>query len=205
MLRKILLSAALGLGLIAPAYAQVNVVPQIGVNTANLRAATYTGQILGLVPAASATDVWCLNASASKNVSIRRVELSGTAGTLITTPVIFIRRNTVDTGGTSTVPSITANNTTNPTATASVIQYSANPTITDSSSHQSIRAAMLTLNASTAVGVSPSLTWNFGTAVDAYDQGADLTKGSTQQFCINLNAVSISTGSIYGTVEWTEN
>lgn len=214
-MRKLLIFLGLafgfGLGLHAPAaHAQqvgcgVNFTPQIGINCANVRSATYTGQILALVPAAAATDVWCLNASASKTVSIRRVELSGTAGTLITTPVIFIRRNTLDTGGTSTVPSITEHDLNlNPAATASAIQYSANPTVTDATSHQTIRAAMMTLNTATAAGVSPSLIWNFGTQVDAYDQGAVLDAGSTQQFCLNLNAATISTGSIYGTVEWTE-
>jgi hypothetical protein len=155
------------------------------------------------VPAASASDVWCIDASATKSIHIRRVELSGTAGTAVTLPVVFIRRNTLDTGGTSATPSITKAITSNAASTATVISYTANPTITDSTSHQTIRSSELTLPV-TSAGNADRVTWVFGTAVDAYDQGADLLKGSTQQFCLNLGVVSVSSGLLNGIVEWTE-
>lgn len=202
-MKRILLAGVAALGLIAPASAQVNAVPQVGVNTANLRAQTYVGQINGVVLASSATDFACINASSSKKVSIRRVALSGTAGTLITTPISLIRRNTKDTG-TSTAMNITKNNTTNAAATASGVSYTANPTITDSTSHQTIRTAEITfpVSGTNAVG-GDRLEWFFGTQVDAYNQGADLTAGSTQQFCLNAGAVTTG-ATVYGTVEWTE-
>ena len=37
-MKRLLLASALGLGLLAPASAQVNVTPQVGLNIANLRA-----------------------------------------------------------------------------------------------------------------------------------------------------------------------
>ena len=215
MKKFILLTALLALGWFAapvaqaqtPAQCGVNFNPVVGVNCANIRVATYNGQIAALVPAAAGTDVWCLNASASKNISIRRVQLSGTATAVATIPVVLIRRNTLDTGGTSSVPNITSNSTTNPTATAAAIQYTANPTITDSASHQTIRDTILTLGPTTPVaGELPSvIDWYFGTHNDAYNQGADLLKGSTQQFCINWGAATTAGNALYGTVEWTEN
>lgn len=215
-MKKLLLSTVLALGWFAtpivPAHAQtaancgVNYNPQIGVNCANIRAATYVGQILALVPAAAATDIYCVDASSTKNVHIRRVTLSGTATAVATIPVTMIRRNTLDTGGTSSTPNITAFDTANPTATAAVISYTANPTITDSTSHQTIRDQILVLGPTTPVaGEAPQpIIWEFGTSVDAYDQGANLTKGSTQQFCLNWNANTTAGNALYGTVEWTE-
>lgn len=215
-MKKLLLSTVLALGWfaapVAPAQAQtaancgVNYFPIIGVNCANIRQATYIGQILGLVPAAAATDVWCLNASATKSVHIRRVTLSGTATAVATIPIVLIRRNTLDTGGTSSTPNITSASTNNPTATAGPIQYTANPTITDSTSHQTIRDQILTLGPTTPVaGELPTMIdWYFGTHNDAYNQGADLAKGSTQQFCINWGAATTAGNALYGTVEWTE-
>jgi hypothetical protein len=214
--KKLLLSTVLALGWfaapVAPAHAQtpancgVNFNPVIGVNCANIRTATYVGQIINLAPASAATDIWCIDASATKNVHIRRVSLSGTATAVATIPVNFIRRNTLDTGGTSSTPNITSFSTNNPTATAPVIQYTANPTLTDTTSHQTIRDTILTLGPTTPVaGELPSVVqWDFGTAVDAYDQGADLAKNSTQQFCINWGGATTAGNALYGTVEWTE-
>lgn len=212
MKKLLLLIGLLVLGASAPASAQtpancgVNFTPVVGVNCANVRTATYVGQILGLVPAAAASDIWCVDASSTKNVHIRRITLSGTATAVATIPVGLIRRNTLNTGGTSDTPHITAFNTGNPTATAPVIEYTANPTITDTTSHQTIRYGILTLGPTTPVaGEAPSqLVWEFGTAVDAYDQGADLKLGSTQQFCINWGVATTAGNALYGTVEWTE-
>lgn len=214
MILRLFLLIALGLGLYAPAaHAQtpancgVNYNPVVGVNCANVRRDTYVGQMLGLIPAAGATDFYCIDASASRTITIRRVTLSGTA-TAIQTPVVsMIRRNTLDTGGTAgTTPFITAFNSANPTSTATVIYYTANPTITDSTSHQTIRASVLTLTPTTAAAgdINTPLTWEFGTSVDAYNQGAVLAKGSTQQFCLNWGAATTAGNSVNGTVEWTE-
>jgi hypothetical protein len=208
MKRLFLLIGLLLLGASAPAHAQntpcgVNFNPVIGVNCANIRQNTYVGQILGLVPVTGATDVWCIDASATKSISIRRLELSGVATAATQVPVTFIRRNTVDTG-TAGTPNITANNTGNPTSTATLVSYTANPTITDTTSHQTIRAGYLLLGTA-AVPTGFPIAWNFGTAVDGYNQGADLTKGTTQQFCINLGATALGGGQLLeGYVEWTE-
>jgi hypothetical protein len=90
---KKLLSLALLLGLMAPALAQVNVVPQVGVNSNTITRATYSASAVGLVPAASGTDLFCISAGTSKNVSIKRITIGGTAGTAITTPfLIYVAR-----------------------------------------------------------------------------------------------------------------
>jgi hypothetical protein len=209
--KKLLLSTAALLGLLTTASAQVNVVPQIGMNTSNLRNNTYTVSIFNLVPASTPTDMFCLSAG-TKNVHIRRIALSGTAGTLITTQVSLIKRATLDTGTAAVNPTYIGNivplNSTNPTATAVPVAYNStggNPTITDTTTHAIVRATNVTFGVSgTTAAPADRLVWEFGTAVDSYSQGADIPAGSTQQYCINLNATSISSGVLSGAIEWTE-
>jgi len=212
--KKLLLSTVLALGWFAapvvPAHAQVpqncgvNFTPQVGINCANVRQNTYVAQILGLVPVTGATDVFCLNASASKNIQIRRIKLSGIATAATNIPASLIRRNTLDTG-TAGTPFIAAMNGANPATTASAVSYTANPTITDTTSHQTVRASYM-LFGTAAVPLVP-VEWDFGTAIDAYDQGADLQKGATTtQYCINLGAAAIGGGQLLsGFIEYTEN
>lgn len=212
-MKRLFILLALGLGLFAAPAAQaqstgcgVNYVPQVGINCANVRVNTYVGQIIDAVPAAAATDFYCVDASASKTVTIRRVRLSGTATSAANVPLTLIRRNTLDSGGTTGTLYTTSNNPANPTATATTVYYTANPTINDSTSHQTIRATELTLGSATlTAGELPAvLDWELGTPVDAYDQGAVLTKGSTQQFCLNWGGATTAGNAVYGYVEWTE-
>ena len=212
-MKKLLLSTVLALGWFAtpivPAHAQtpancgVNFNPVVGVNCANVRKPTYVAQILGLVPVTGASDIYCLNASASKNIRIRRVKLSGIATAATNVPVSLIRRNTLDTG-TAGTPFIAAMNGGNPTTTASAVTYTANPTITDTTSHQTVRASYLLLGTA-AVPLVP-VEWDFGTAIDAYDQGADLVSGATTtQYCINFGATALGGGqTVSGFIEYTE-
>jgi hypothetical protein len=212
--KKLLIFAALALGWFAapvvPAQAQtplgcgVNYNPVVGVNCANVRQPSYVGQILALAPAASATDIFCVDGSATKEISIRKIVLSGTATAAGSAPVSVIRRNALDTGGTSSVPNIGSLNVGNPTATAAVIQYTANPTINDNASHQTLRVQVMPIGTVAAPSNRP-LIFEFGTQVDAYSQGASIPKGATTtQICINYGAATNAGNSLYGTVEWTE-
>jgi len=184
----------------------VNSVSQTGVNVANTRQQTYVGTSVGLVPTAAATDVFCLGASAIRTVSIRRVEISGLAGTAIAVPFTIVRRASLDTGGTvasgTALPVAGSMNTNNAVSIAPITAYTANPTIND--------AAPTLLRSQTLVvptSASPApdqILWYFGTYNDLYDQGIDLVKGTTQQMCITLNGSTISTGLLYIDVEWVE-
>jgi len=56
-MKRIVLSLLLGLGLIAPAFGQINTVPQVGVISGIVKKASYSAVALALPPAASATDI----------------------------------------------------------------------------------------------------------------------------------------------------
>lgn len=189
------------------ALAQVNVVPQIGLNTQNVRQQTFSAVSIALVPAASATDILCISPGATKSIYLKNITISGTAGTAVTTPVVLLRRNTaLDSGGTAAtgtaLPVAGAMYSSNAASTATLTAYTANPTINDSSPTY-LRAAVLGIPLSSAA-IAQTLNMSFGTNVEEYDQEGLLLKNTTQQACINLNAVSISSGSLTTWLEWTE-
>ena len=198
------LVALLALGGIAAS--QVNVVPQTGVASGIITRPTYSSTTLALPPAASATDVACIAGSATKTIYIDKIRVSGSAGTLVSLPVTLLRRATVDTGGTAATTTanwannIGKNDSLNAAATATLISYSANPTITDSSPTY-LRSQYVTLPA-TAAGTSINpIDWTWS---DAEFSQRPTLRGIAQQFCLNLNAVSVTSGLMEIVVQWTE-
>lgn len=208
-MRKLLLSLALVGTLAAPAVAQgVNTVPQVGMISAILKQNTYSAVSIGLVPAASATDVFCISGSSTKAISIKRIAVSGTAGTLVTLPVTLLRRTTLDTGGTAAtttaLPVAASNQTSQPAATATLTAYTANPTINDASPTY-FGTRTVSLNTTAALANGPPIIWTFGEQVSTFSHAPNLLAGSTtQQYCINLNAISVTTGVMNIEITWIE-
>lgn len=207
MNRKIALLAVAGLTLSGVAFAQVNTVPQVGLITSILKKSSYSSVALALPPAASATDIACIAGSSTKTVIVRRITITGSAGTLVTAPFTLVRRTSVDSGGTAaTTTANWANNisqrdTNDAAATATLISYSANPTINDSSPTY-IASSHLTVPVTSAGTVTRPLVWDFDTPF-SFVKGVTL-RGTSQQACINLNAVSISSGLLHISIDWTE-
>lgn len=206
-MKKLLLLAAIALGLAAPAFAQnVNQVPQVGAITTIFRNPTYSATSVGLVPAASATDIFCISAGASKTVAIRRVTIGGTAGTAVTTPFLLYLRSALDTGGTAAtvlaLPVPVPNNPSDSASTAVLTAYTANPTV--AATPVLLDAVTVNLPVTTAANSQPYVTATYGTSIDMFNKGLDLIKGSTNQICVNLNGVSVSSGVLTIHMEWTE-
>ncbi|MDR3572269.1 MAG: hypothetical protein P4L50_00270 [Anaerolineaceae bacterium] len=210
MFKKPLLAFVAGLALIGAASAQVNVVPQVGVNTANLRQNTYSAAILSLIPEATAgTDFFCISGSATKNIHVHRLEISGT-GTAATQVVHLNHNLGLDTGTAAVVgtygPVANPLKSTDPAATATVVAYNAtsgNPTI--GGTVTVIRTAELGVVAST-VGIPASpMVMTFGTIGGFYDQSLDIPSGATtEQYCLNFNGATVTASVLQGYIEWTE-
>jgi hypothetical protein len=206
-LLSILTAMALGLYALTFAIAQVNVVPSPGLITAYLRAPTYSASSVALVPAASATDFWCLNGSTSKTISIREIIISGTAGTAITTPILVNLNHSLDTIGTPAtglaLPVAAMYNTSNAAATATPTAWTANGTVNDATPNL-LTVLTPTFQATTTANIQ-TIEY-FGTSVDNFNQGLDILKAATvvQQICLNLNGKSVSSGVLNITVVWTE-
>lgn len=201
---------ALGIATFATsmAHSQINVVPQIGLNTSNLRQNTYSAAILALVPKAAATDFFCISGSTTKTVKINRIEVSGT-GTLGSFPVYLNHNSTLDTGTKAVAatygPVPYPLNSMNPAATAVTVAYNStggNPTIGGTAT--TLRSGVLLVGAS-ATYTSPvdRLTWDFGTREDFYNQHLVIPPNTTEQICLNLVAAS-PTAVLEGYIEWTE-
>lgn len=210
------LLALVGLGLLAPALAfgqtgtvgGVNTVPQVGqINQINNWQQTYTAGFIGLVPPASATDTICIAGSATKTIAVTRIQLSGTAGTLVSLPVTLVRRVSVATGGTAA--STTANpanniakhDTNNATATAVPISYTAVPTITDAAPTY-LQTQALTLPVTSAGTSIAPLSWIYGNV--ATGEQPLILRGAAAQLCLNLNTISVSSGVLNGSITWYE-
>lgn len=159
---------------------------------------TYSAAISALVPAGSPTDIMTITGSATKTIRITMVEISGTtsSGSGIRGQANLIRRSTPNTGGTSTSPTRVSHDSTNIAPTATVLAYTANPTL--GTTVGTIRSMALTFLAS---GSAASLIdWFFG---DRPAQ-AVILRGTNQVIAINLGGVTVTGGQISGSIEWTE-
>lgn len=216
MLRKLTTIALVWALAASAAFAQTagvnpsNVQPQVGVSTAYLSRVTYSAVWIALVPAASATDVVCISGSSSKTIRIQQIKWTGTATTAINLPLTLLRRASLDTGGTAGSTTANPANTigkrdlTNPTATATLISYTANPTINDTSPTY-IDSAYLNIGTSATLS-GPPLIFDYAKDTENFVQPPMIAAGSTAvQICVNFNASSIgAAGTTVGSITWTE-
>lgn len=167
------------------------------------RVATYSAGILGLVPAASGTDFFTIQGSATQVVRVKSIECSGTTTAAASIAVQMVRRSTADTTGTSTSPALVPLDTTDPAGTALVKAYTANPGALGTIVGGPIRVGILTTTtvASSAIEQTPPLGWTFGLNNDK----EPTLRGVAQTLALNLNGASISAGALIGCdVTWTE-
>jgi len=207
-MRKWLLLSAIAVGLLAPSFAQaqVNTVPQVGTISAVAKQFSYSASSVGLVPAASATDIFCISPGTTRNISIKRIEIAGTAGTAITTPFLIYRRASLDTGGTAAtslaLPVAGRLFAGDPASSATLTAYTANPTINDASP---VLLDIITPSLGVTTTANNGLTnGDYGESQSWFIHGLVLQKGTTQQICVNLNGVSVSSGVLQISMFWTE-
>ena len=208
-MKRFLLAAGALVALATSALAQVNVVPTVGVISSIVKQNSYSAVSIGLVPASAATDIFCISGSSSKAISIKRIGISGTAGTLQTVPYTLLHRATLDTGGTpattTAAPVYASHNSSQPAATATLTAYTANPTINDSSPIYARTSTLTTPLTSTSLIAIP-LIWTFGEEPGWFTRSLDIPSGKTaEQWCINLNATTISSGVLNIDITWVEN
>lgn len=211
-MKKLFLLAALALGLLASSLAQAQC-PGVNCTVPNQGLAyisknrTYHAISVGLVPAASATDILCLNQSATKAVHLDQIVVSGVATTAITTPVVIKLNHSLDTGGTAAtglaLPAAAPGSSADPAATATLTAYTANPTIGDSTpAYLGVQA----ISFAVTTGSNSPTQFLPSTNVDMFNKGWDMPALATpvQQVCLNLNGVSVIGGALAIWLEWTE-
>lgn len=211
---KRIVGAALAALFTTSALAQVNFVPQAGITSGYYAKQTYSSAFFGLVPVTGATDVVCIAGSATKTVRLVDVKLSGTVATAaITFPIQIVRRATADTAGTAATTTANPGVATqiasrdtgqglNTSSTATLISYTANPTINDTAPVY-LDSQLLSLSLTTAAAYSVT-DFNFGFYNEDNVQAPTL-RGAAQQICVNFGAVTLANAAaLNGVITWTE-
>jgi hypothetical protein len=175
----------------APCTVMVDTKGNAFVNKATFRIAT--GPVTSF--ATAATDWLVLTGSASKTVRVTNITLCGTATAAATNDVLFVKRSTADTGGTTgTAPTIVPLQ--GETASAAIAIYTANPTL--GTAVGNVDGSKLNLGAAGAAGCA---SYDFGTR----STEAVVLSGTAQQLAINWNGASLPAGaSVDARIEWTE-
>jgi len=200
----------------APAFAQVNTVPQLGLTTGYLPKVTYSSAFFGFVPVVTiSTDEICLQGSASRVVRLQRLTIYGTTTTAAQTlPIQLVRRVSLNTGGTpasttanpGVVTQINSRDTaqaTNLSVTAVPISWTAAPTIVDTAP-TFIESQLMNMPFPTTSTQAPGIVdFNFQAWNEDLIQPPTI-RGAAQAICVNIGA-AITNASVWnGTITWTE-
>ena len=160
---------------------------------------TYGAGVADVALAASATDVFCVQGSATRIIYVKKIVVNGTATSANKANLLIIKRSTANTGGTASTLTDVPYDSQDPAGTATVKAYTANPTTgtavgTVASSHSEF-----------APDGSPTLPSD----VSVFDFGGDGNKritlrGTAESLCVNFNAETITGGIAHFTTEWIE-
>jgi len=211
MFKAFIRSLAVVLGLFpALAFAQIGTFPSQGVTTGYLPKVTYSAAFFLLVPVTTAnTDQVCISGSASKRITVQRVTIWGTTATAPqTVPINLVRRVTVDTGGTAGTTTANPANTISKrdtgtgAASATLISYTAAPTVTDSSPTYLDSQAM-GMPIVTSVMAPTAADFYFARDTENNVQGPVLV-GAAAQICVNNGAALTNASAWNGVIVWTE-
>ena len=89
---------------------------------------TYSAVSTAFTPGATPVDIFTITGSATHNIYVQKMGISTTQGTAGLNGLFIAKRSAANTGGTSAAPAIVPYVSTNSAATATVLQYTANPT-----------------------------------------------------------------------------
>ena len=212
-MRRAFLIVGFLLGLSAPAWAQVpcvgvggvNSVPQVGISCVQEpTVTTYAATSVGLIPAASATDIACISPKvAGKVLRIQSIRVSG-SGTAISVPVLIRKNVSLDTGGTpattTALPVAYALDSSNAASQSVLIAYTANPTVNDTTPGLLDNANLGLVATTVGAAVQSSILFNY---TDRNFNQAPLMRKTTEQICVNLNGTS-PTALLNISFNWTE-
>lgn len=158
---------------------------------------TYAATAIGLVTAASATDIFTITGSATKIIKVHKITITATRTTSTTTDIQLVKRSTANSGGTSTNPTRVPNDSLNPSATATINAYTANPTT--GTLVGSFRAEKEFIN---VAGTGPSD--RIGWLTDVLAIQPWVLRGINEVMAVNLNGVTITGPSFDIYIVWTE-
>ena len=173
-----------------------NTIGNVGI--VSVAPSTYSVSIAGLATAALATDIVTITGSASKTIAITHIDIDGVQTTASPILLLFVRRSTADTGGTSTAPTAIPLSSLSAAATATVLAYTANPTV--GALVGTVVANRLFVPGAATTSDAQGLSIAYG----ALSQQPLYLRGTSQVLAVNLNGVTVTGGSVNVNIEWTE-
>jgi hypothetical protein len=161
---------------------------------------TYGAAVTNLVSPGSATDIFELRnpAGSGKVIYIKHLSLSGTATNQTNANLLLIKRTTLNTGGTSTAPTVGKYDSANPAAAGVVLAYTANPSALGAG--VALHSEKVYLGTTNVNAVNSDL-WEEATTSN---NAQDITLHPGEALCINLNATTIAGGVFNIDAVWTE-
>jgi hypothetical protein len=168
---------------------------------------TYSAAKVGLVPAASATDIFTITGSASKVIRVTHIEIwaTTTSATPAALDILLLKRSTANSGGTSTSsPTPVPHDINAPAVSATVLAYTANPTpgtlVGTAIRNSKLFQTLATYTATDFPSPVP-LIWDFGNRPGS----AIILRGVNDVLAVNLNSVTdTATASFDISCEWSE-
>ena len=207
MRRKLLASVtALVLAGVSVAHAQLLPAPQGNYYESPAKFATYSAVFVSTTTAASLTDFFTINGSATKTIYVKRLGCSGNSTAAGSGTIALVRRSTADSGGTKVTASATVGGQLVPldsnsaAATATVNAYTANPTT--GTAVGIVNAASLNTGPAATAASSPELTWTFGGGDNTQ---AQTLRGAAQGLSVSGLGTALPAGTtVTCEVLWTE-
>jgi len=162
--------------------------------------ATYSAGVKKTTFAATATDIIQLIGSTSKTIKLARVQITADATAAGILELYLVKRTAANTGGTAAAITGIAHDTQDPAYTATLQEYSANPSALGAG--QIIRIDGYALPSATTTGYpfSPYV-FTFG----VHNGKMPTLHGVAESISINLNGQAIPSGlNLWVDIEWTE-
>lgn len=162
---------------------------------------TYAVTIKDITPVATATDVLQIIGSATKTIAITNIRITADATAATELDFYIYKRTTANTGGTVTNPAVVKYDSLNPTQSATVNLYSANPSALGTGVLVSASQFIVPPTATNGgIPIIPLL-FSFGSQTSQ----CIILRGVNESLTISLNGQAISAGlGLYATIEWTE-
>jgi hypothetical protein len=170
----------------------------LSANTDGVKATYSATSAIAFASAATATDIFTITGSASKTIRVLRIGFSATQTTAAAVNVLVIKRSTADTGGTSAAATAVPMDSSDAAASATVLNYTANPT--PGTSVGTVRAVRAFIPTTALASASQYYEFDFGQLAEK----AVVLRGTTQVLALNLNSVTVTGGAWTCWVEWTE-
>jgi hypothetical protein len=151
-------------------------------------------------PVATATDVLVLSGSSSKVIRVTKVSINGTATAASIYDHYVIKRTAANTGGTSTSKTAAQSDSSDAAQTATLLQYSANPSALGTGI--AFEGNKTYLAASTTPGAAAlPFVYTYGNRNDK----AIVLRGTSESLAINFGGQAVPSGAnLYISIEWTE-